>query len=730
MEAIRFVTVGMLLLLTVGGAPSVWAGKPLEGAMISPVMRSAMWAYLGNAGYANQLWQAVNHDYFNRLNCGGKRTTDADYEQKCSPCGDAANSNRPNEYGGKYSIGKVVAQYHEGQHINVSVDIRSLNPGGTFRFSLCVTDKTTKVSHSCFQTHVLRWQNTQITQIPSPHQLGLATYTLQLPSGVSCQNCVIQWLWRDATSACDPQSSTNCGQQTVTNCADVQILGAGVPFSENFDKPRYDAYSSIFDPMDTLNDDGIGIHTPRSSLDPAIAIKPGVGTTSAATSPGGSIPILLPGGTPSTSPSTGGSIPIIPGGGLPTSTSSGNSSSDGSPPDTSEKLVDPVSVLLPAAVGTSSVLAGETGIGMALILFALFMYLSQQQLIQGAPGIGSPTSPTFLSTPWTQQTYLNPAMSFQQTAISRRPVFNSAPMPYAQAMNSGFSQGVSGVGGMTFPSSNFASGLANQAIVPLPQSAFGSTSTAVLQQPLVNMNTVPLSNSVPVGMSQSVIPTNVNTGFTTFQSPFTNIPVDFSRSTGFAQQAFLGNGMAAATSNIPFNNNGFSGSFQQIPQSNSAFVAIPSQQSVISGTLPTSTSSLSQPSFQAPFLTRQDVVIPQFDQEPSTVRERETTHIQIDTEDVRSCKCHARVFLLTAHCHALSAPKCLEDDACYCKEETQVSATFNQRQRLSLSSNRNHVRKMTSPAHGRQFQRRFMLCNVINKSSKTLIYRRCLYNDF
>lgn len=125
------------------------------------------------------------------------QTTENDYEQKCGPCGDAFDSSRPNEYGGKYSIRQVVAVYHEGSQINVTIDLRHLNnPGGTFRFSLCETNDTTIVSHDCFRKHELSWHDTKIIRIPAPTDVGLATYTLQLPAGVTCQYCVLQWKFR------------------------------------------------------------------------------------------------------------------------------------------------------------------------------------------------------------------------------------------------------------------------------------------------------------------------------------------------------------------------------------------------------------------------------------------------------------------------------------------------------------------------------------------------------
>lgn len=82
MDVLRLTTVGLLVLLALGCVNTVLGQavtKNLEAAIIKPVMRSAMWAYLGNAVYADQLRTAVNYDYFSRLHCGGKLVSDGLY---------------------------------------------------------------------------------------------------------------------------------------------------------------------------------------------------------------------------------------------------------------------------------------------------------------------------------------------------------------------------------------------------------------------------------------------------------------------------------------------------------------------------------------------------------------------------------------------------------------------------------------------------------------------------
>jgi hypothetical protein len=82
--------------------------------------------------------------------------------------------------------GPVVAAYVEGETIQVSVDITIAHGSGDFfHFQLC---PTSDISLECFELG-------EIAAFVNDGATGLHTYTLDLPSGVTCDGCVLRWKW-------------------------------------------------------------------------------------------------------------------------------------------------------------------------------------------------------------------------------------------------------------------------------------------------------------------------------------------------------------------------------------------------------------------------------------------------------------------------------------------------------------------------------------------------------
>jgi len=134
------------------------------------------------------------------------QTSESNFVNRCGACGDAVSSNYSNEApDGEFAIGKIVWLYHEGEKINITIDVRSYMKGGTNTFKLCKTNSTTIVTHTCF-TYSLTFGDTSETVIKSvkPSSTGdgeqFVTYSLKLPHGLTCDFCVLQWIWR---SKCD-----------------------------------------------------------------------------------------------------------------------------------------------------------------------------------------------------------------------------------------------------------------------------------------------------------------------------------------------------------------------------------------------------------------------------------------------------------------------------------------------------------------------------------------------
>ncbi|XP_060068560.1 uncharacterized protein LOC132548698 [Ylistrum balloti] len=383
-----------------------------QAALYAPPGRSAMWAYLGNAEYASRL--IANFDYTTNLNCGGKIVTPTTYQTSCGPCGDAVDPTNPaavrsNEApGGEYAIGEVVWYYHEGATINVTLDVRTPLAGGFYQFALCKTDASTIVTHDCF-SHKLTWANTGQTTIPAPTYSGYATYTLQLPVGLTCDNCVLQWKWIDGAYTCQMLDMLVCGP-TVTNCADIAIVPQGTQFPHHFDWPRYDEYASIFSadgnpgtlPHHTtsavvlttasLNDvttagtvptiaPTTNQNTPTTTRSATIVTQtspttvqatPSVTETTSATTTRPPIIIVLTTSRPAEQVSS--TREPEPTSGVTISTISTTTVSDTTPQ--AARLVQPqvaaAAAIVPSVLGVTSILSGQSGLGIIFLLLALF----------------------------------------------------------------------------------------------------------------------------------------------------------------------------------------------------------------------------------------------------------------------------------------------------------------------------------------------------------------------
>ena len=152
---------------------------------------------------------------------------------QCGECGDqwSLPQPRPNDEGGKYGNGIVVATYKQGDIISVDVEL-TVNHGGWMEFRLCAdkTSATQLVTQECLDKHLL-----QLTDGTTQYDLGrnanavsgTVSLQLRLPAGVSCQYCVLQMYWKTDSNN---NGCNACGnQETWSNCADVTILGNGPP---------------------------------------------------------------------------------------------------------------------------------------------------------------------------------------------------------------------------------------------------------------------------------------------------------------------------------------------------------------------------------------------------------------------------------------------------------------------------------------------------------------------
>ncbi|XP_033735979.1 uncharacterized protein LOC117324301 [Pecten maximus] len=188
-----------------------------HGSMVSPTQRSAMWAYGFNT--------PKNFNY-NGLNCGGFTTQWFYNSGKCGLCGDSYSGERVNEDGGLFATGIISKSYLEGTTIEIKVDL-SANHGGWFEFRLCARNsKYDHLTQECLDRHLLHSPEGKTRYYPG-FSMSSHLVSLQLPVGVSCDQCVIQWKYNAGNSwGCDQsfRCCMGCGEQEqFYNCADVEI---------------------------------------------------------------------------------------------------------------------------------------------------------------------------------------------------------------------------------------------------------------------------------------------------------------------------------------------------------------------------------------------------------------------------------------------------------------------------------------------------------------------------
>ncbi|XP_065068428.1 uncharacterized protein LOC135693783 [Rhopilema esculentum] len=198
-----------------------------HGRLIDPPSRNAMWRF----GFKNP----PNYND-NELNCGGFSVHWQKNKGKCGVCGDPAGVKK-HEYPGKYANGIIGEVYQEGQQIDVAVDLTS-NHQGWFEFRIA---KLTGKAVSGDNRGRLVGQLLELVgggtryQIPQGSGDEVFKIKLKLPSGLICDQCVMQW-WYSAGNNWDCDS-TGCGvgkgkQEHFINCADVKIVPKGAPVPE------------------------------------------------------------------------------------------------------------------------------------------------------------------------------------------------------------------------------------------------------------------------------------------------------------------------------------------------------------------------------------------------------------------------------------------------------------------------------------------------------------------
>lgn len=196
-----------------------------QGRMLSPPGRSSMWRY----GFDTP----VNYND-NVLSCGGLKHRWEINHGKCGVCGDPFDQTpRDNEAGGKYSSQIISAIYISGSTAEVTVDVANAD-GGYFEFRLCANNNLTQaVSDDCINKGILQLDD-KTTRYTAVRE-GLNTVLVKLPTGLECDQCVLQWKFNIGDHyGCekDLTGAETCGfgkgktQTEYFACADIAIYNA------------------------------------------------------------------------------------------------------------------------------------------------------------------------------------------------------------------------------------------------------------------------------------------------------------------------------------------------------------------------------------------------------------------------------------------------------------------------------------------------------------------------
>ncbi|XP_048745740.2 uncharacterized protein LOC125658507 [Ostrea edulis] len=156
---------------------------------------------------------------------------------KCGVCGDPFDASRENEPPrGKYARGIITQTYPAGSIITAIVHVTASHKG-YFEFRLCPhNDPKVTVTQDCLDRNLLKDPFTMGTKFfVDDKSVGIYNIELQLPEGVICDACVLQWRYRTGNRwGCYNNDFTKgpCGlgfgpQEEFYACSDIQIIGNG-----------------------------------------------------------------------------------------------------------------------------------------------------------------------------------------------------------------------------------------------------------------------------------------------------------------------------------------------------------------------------------------------------------------------------------------------------------------------------------------------------------------------
>jgi Lytic polysaccharide mono-oxygenase, cellulose-degrading len=188
-----------------------------HGMVMDPVNRASRWRKDGS--------QPQDYDD-NQAWCGGFGAQWFQNGGKCGLCGDNYNDAKPraHELGGKFGAGVIVKSYNQGATIPVTVKL-TVTHKGYFYFKICNLDKE-RESDACFEQNKIPTTVGATWPLKSDESKDYLVY-LQLPSGLFCNRCVLQWTYVTGNNwgKCpDGTEKIGCGpQEHFRTCSDIRI---------------------------------------------------------------------------------------------------------------------------------------------------------------------------------------------------------------------------------------------------------------------------------------------------------------------------------------------------------------------------------------------------------------------------------------------------------------------------------------------------------------------------
>jgi len=208
-----------LSLILLISATALYVYVAGHGTVLDPVSRGSRWRFTSKA----------KPDYDDTQGwCGGFYTQWTLNGGNCGLCGDDYSKPIPraHEHGGTYGQGVIVKSYTSGGLLPVAVEITA-NHKGYFYFQLCKMDGAQE-SNECFAANRLKLASgADIYTLPSD-EVGWYNMTLQIPSGLKCNHCVLQWTYNVGNSwgvCANGQQAMGCGaQENFRTCSDISIV--------------------------------------------------------------------------------------------------------------------------------------------------------------------------------------------------------------------------------------------------------------------------------------------------------------------------------------------------------------------------------------------------------------------------------------------------------------------------------------------------------------------------